>query len=61
MNDATLFTLFLLVSIGSITIVYKTFKTDDPAEKVFFCIMTYVMFIFPLLCVFLGALSSAME
>ena len=55
MNDATLFILFLLVSIGSITVVYKTFKTDDPAEKVFFCIMTYVMFIFPVLCVIFGA------
>ena len=61
MNDGTLLTLFLLASIGSITIVYKTFKTNDFMEKIFFCIMIYAMFILPVLCVFLGALSSAME
>lgn len=58
MSDTTLFILFLLASIGSITVVYKIFKTDDQAEKVFFCIMTYVMFIFPVLCVILGAFLS---
>lgn len=61
MNDGTLFTLFLLASIVSIAIVYKTFKTNDFMEKIFFCIMIYAMFILPVLSVFLGALSSAME
>ena len=61
MNQDTLTTLFLLISITSIIVLFKTFKTNDFMEKIFFCIMIYGMFIFPVLCVFFGALSSAIK
>ena len=61
MNQDTLMSLFLLISIVLIVVLFKTFKTNDFMEKIFFCIMIYGMFIFPVLCVIFGALSSAME
>lgn len=61
MNQDTLITLFLLISIILIIVLLKTFKTNDFMEKIFFCIMIYGMFIFPVLCLFFGVLSSAIE
>lgn len=55
MNQDTLITLFLLISITSIIVLFKTFKTNDFMERIFFCIMIYGMFIFPVLCVIFGA------
>lgn len=61
MNQDTLITLFLLISITSIVVLFKTFKTNDPMSKIFFPIFVYITCIFPILCVIFGALSSAIK
>lgn len=58
MNQDILMTLFLLISITSIVILFKTFKTNDPMSKVFFPIFVYITCIFPVLCVIFGAFLS---
>lgn len=55
MNQDTLITLFLLISIASIIFLFKTFKTNDPMTKVFFPIFVYITCVFPILCVIFGA------
>ena len=55
MNQDILITLFLLISIALIIVLFKTFKTNDPITKVFFPVFVYITCIFPILCVIFGA------
>ncbi len=55
MNQDILMTLFLLISIALIIVLFKTFKTNDPMIKVFFPVFVYITCIFPILCVIFGA------
>ena len=55
MNQDILMTLFLLISIALIIVLFKTFKTNDPMIKVFFPVFIYITCIFPILCVIFGA------
>ena len=58
MNQDILITLFLLASVVSIIVLFKTFKTNDPMTKVFFPIFVYITCVFPVLSIIFGMLLS---